>query len=80
MRRQRWWQPKCGHLTFSARLYGHELLQHPKMTVLRIELPRLKQQSMNLLHTDPWIGVDDRSHIDPIGPGLGNEGIGLQLV
>ena len=35
---------------------------------------------MDLLHADPGIGVDDRGHIDPVGPGLGDEGIRLQLV
>ena len=35
---------------------------------------------MDLLHTDPRIGVDDRGDIDPIGPGLGDKGVRLQLV
>lgn len=51
-----------------------------KMAIHRMELSRLEQQSVDLLCSEPWIGGDDRSHVDPIGPGLGNEGIGLQLV
>lgn len=57
-----------------------DLLQNREMTIPWIQMLCLKQQSVDLLHTDPWIGVDDRRHIDPVGPGLRNEGIRLQLI
>ena len=50
------------------------------MTILWVEVSCLEQQSVDLLYADPGIGVDDRGHIDPVGPGLGDEGIRLKLV
>jgi hypothetical protein len=65
---------------YGGSLCGDDLLHNRKMTIPWMEVLRLKQQAVDLLQTDPRIRVDDRCHIDPIGPGLRHEGIRLQLI
>jgi len=43
-------------------------------------LPCLKQEPVDLPHTDCGIRIDDRRHINPIGPGLGHESVRLNVI
>ena len=73
-------QGSCRSRRERAGLLSDHVLHDRKMAIHRIELPRLKQQSVHLLRSEPRIGVDGRIHVDPIRPGLGHERIGLQLI
>lgn len=79
MRRQQR-RPTRGRRRQGTGLRRDGLLDNLQMVVPRVKLPCLKQESVDLPHTDCGIRIDDRRHINPIGPGLGNKSVRLNVI
>ncbi len=57
-----------------------DVVDDRNVMIARVQVLRLQQQPVDLPDSDPGIRVDHRRHIDPVGPGLRHQRIGLQLV
>ncbi len=61
-------------------LGSDDLLCDRQVGIARIQLACEAQQSLDLRQASPRIGLDERRHQDPVGPGLGHHGIRLGAI